>query len=398
VADPQYLVASRWFLGAALLCTLLGLCTRMTGPFLGVATILVVVAMLVRLAAPAQSGLPMWNDFIVLGDSAEYAGLGWINLTGAFDGAADEQNSDRLALANTLAAVYSLFATSASSGEAENDAETLLKGITNYADARIAFFGVEALLDMRNSPKGFFAACTGLGMTCVVGMMIMLDPNEFARWMLLIGPFSFFTGAILYALNSPKWFRGRIRPYRGRLLMHQNLALNQEMMGKVALGLVASAMVSVHIWVIIALAQLGAHRTDDDHLVAPYYPTPVPRLEHAMYTFPFSLLCGLVTLSNYGGDTSIWLFVLVLLVPGLLGTLSMFGGESGDILKFLGVGSNRLILLGSHLVRLATSDAKPSPFKDALFAATTLDQTLDDLFAADPEQMPHRMSHGAAEA
>jgi hypothetical protein len=207
--------------------------------------------------------------------------------------------------------------------------------------------------------------------------------------MILIGPFAFWTGAILYALGAPKTLRGRIMPYRGDLVMHQSKSLNDTMTLKVLLGLAASAMIGVHIWVVVAFARYFVANTGEhfyDAAVERLYPTPVPRVEHALAMSPLSMLCGLAIFANYGQSTPYWLFALVLLVPAILGLASMLVGRSTDIVRHLSEGSNGLILLAPDLLINCASDKA----EDAKHAAEILDRALDAFFAANAEVVAHR--------
>lgn len=387
VANTKLIRASQWLLGAAVLCVVLGLLGSARGFFLGAATDILMIAMLVRLAAPAASGLPTWNDFIVLGDSSDFADAE--NIPVGINQFGHEEDS--FEFRNTLAAAYALVATAAT--PTRNAADTALKGLTNFTNAQMTLLGAEALWNMRKRPSGFFAMCTGLGMFCVVAMMTMLDTEDFSRSMILIGPFAFWTGAILYALSAPKWFRGRIMPYHGNLVMHQNKILNGTMSLKVTLGLAASAMVSVHIWAIIAFTRYVVANTgirEHNPLVESNYPTPVPRVEHALLAFPLSVGCGLAVFDNYGKSTSWWLFVLALLVPGTLGLAAMLVGRSTDIVRYLSEGPNSLILLDPAGVQNAENNERFPPAAEARIAAQVLDQALDAFFAANSGTWPHK--------
>ncbi|MFN4014242.1 MAG: hypothetical protein ACK4JB_02820 [Reyranella sp.] len=385
VANQNLIRASQWLLGAATLCILLGLFTSARGVFLGSASNILVLAMLTRLAAPSASGLPTWNDFVVLGDTSEFSIVPLVVEGFRHD---DEQFEFR----NSLAAAYALVATA--SVPTRNAADTALKGLTSYTNAQMAVLGMEVLWNMRRKPTGFFAVCTGLGMLAIALMITTLRPAEFSRWMILIGPFAFWTGGILYALGAPKWFRGRIMPHRGTLLMHQCKSLNDTMSSKVLLGLAASGMVSVHVWAVAAfcrhiLANIGPRVYDP--AVERLYPTPVPRVEHALLVLPLSILCGLALLAHYGEATPTWVFVLVLLVPAILGVASLLLGQSTDIVRHLSMESNSLVFLIPDEVQKAGAD-ESSPIHEAWCAARALDEALDGLFAVDPGVLPHRFT------
>jgi hypothetical protein len=385
VANQNLVRISRWLLGAAVLFILLGLFASARGAFLGIATNILMSAMLARLAAPAASGLPTWNDFVVLGDTDEFPIIPQV-----VEGFVHED--EQFEFRNSLAAAYALVATA--SAPTRNAADTALIGLTSYANAQMAILGMEALWNMRRKPTGFFAVCTGLGMLSIALMITTLRPAEFSRWMILIGPFAFWTGGILYALGAPKWFRGRIMPHRGVLLMHQSKSLNDTMYAKVLLGLAASTMVSIHVWAVAAfcryiLANIGARVYDP--AVERLYPTPVPRVVHALLVLPLSTLCGLVLLTYYGEATPTWVFVLVLLVPAVLGVASLLLGQSTDIVRHLSMESNSLIFLIPDEVQKAGAD-ESSPVHEAWCAARALDEALDGLFAADPGVLPHRFT------
>lgn len=389
LASTKLIRVSQWLLGAAILCVVLGLLTNARGLFLGAATDILVIAMLVRLAAPAASGLPTWNDFIVLGDSHEFANAK-ITPPGINQFGHEEEQFE---FRNSVAAAYALVATAAT--PTRNAADTALKGLTNFTNARIAILGAEALWNMRRKPSGFFAVCTTLGMLCIVAMITALEPEEFSRSIILIGPFSFWTGAILSTLSAPKWFRGRIMPYRGALLMHQSKALNDEMSLKVGLGLLASAMVSVHLWVICAFCRYVVANTgirEHDPLIESNYPTPVPRAEHTLLALPFSVLCGLAIFGSYGKSTPWWLFVPILAVPAILGLAAMLVGRATDIVRYLSEGTNSLILLDPKSVQNAGTNEEFFPAGEANSAAQVLDKALDDLFVADSRVAPHRFT------
>jgi hypothetical protein len=325
------------------------LIVHMRGPAFGSASLLVTLAMLVRLHAPAASGLATWNDFAILGDTKDFPLQGIVETP-------EQASSCSGPSRDGLAAAYA-FAT----------AESVRDGLRTYSRARMALLGAEVLRDLPSTPYGFFAGCLAVGSACVALMVMMLGVAEFERWMILFGPFCFFSAAILQAVVAPKWLRGRIMPYRGLLLMHQHRHLNGVMATKVLLGLLAGSLVPVHVWCIVAAARYAVLGHDEyDPKIVRKYPTPVPRIEFALLVLPLSIGAGLAVQANYGQPTPLWLFVLLLLVPGLIGLVSMLIGASSEVLK--------------HLGEQGSLDSSPE-----------VDQALNRLFALHPDWLPDRL-------
>jgi hypothetical protein len=349
VANPTWMQASRWLLGIAIGLVLIALfIVHLRGFALGSASLLVTLAMLVRLHAPAASGLATWNDFAILGDTDDFPLQGTVEAPDAEDRSGPNRDG--------IAAAFA-FAT----------ADSIQDGFRTYSRARMALLGAEMLRDLPSTPHGFFAGCVAVGSACVALMIMMLGVAEFERWMILFGPFCFFSAAILQAVVAPKWLRGRIMPYRGLLVMHQHRHLNGIMATKVLLGLLASSLLPVHVWCIMTAARYAVLGHDEyDQKILRKYPTPVPRTEFALLVLPFSIGAGLAVLANYGQPTPLWLFVLVFLVPGLLGLTSMVFGPSTDILK--------------HLSQQGSLDS-----------SSKLDAVLDRLFALHPNWLPDRL-------
>lgn len=350
VANSTCVLASQWLLGAAIGLVLVGLLiVHLCGPAFGSASLLVTLAMLVRLHAPAASGLATWNDFATLGDTDDFPLQGTVEAPDVEEATSDLKRDG-------LAAAFA-FAT----------AESIRDGVRTYSRARMALLGAEVLRDLPSTPYGFFAGCIAVGSACVVLMITMLDQSEFQRWMILLGSFCFVSAAILQAVLAPKWLRGRIMPYRGILVMHQHRGLNGIMTMKVLLSLLASSLVPVHVWCIVAAARYVVLGYDEyDAKIVRKYPTPVPRIEFALLVLPLSIGAGLAVLANYGQPTPLWLFLLLFVVPGLLGLASIIIGSSTDILK--------------HLSE-----------QGSLASSSKLDQALDRLFALNPQYLPDRI-------
>jgi hypothetical protein len=394
VANPAYVRASQIALALAVPFTAGGLLTTMTGLYLGIAMNIVLVAMLIRLAAPAASGFPRWNDFVVLGDSREFCDAG-PEANG--DPVADQYTTDPvgsgIGVEEALAAAYSVFATAHSS--TRNAADTALKGAANYANAMIAITAAESLWATRKSHMGFFAVCTVLGMLCGVAIICTGGP-EVERWIALIGPFSFIMGALLYVLNAPKRFRSRILPYRGEFLMHQNAAINGALNLKVLLGAIASGMVPFDAWFMMLIPGIvlgKAGETTGHRIVEALYPTPVPRLAHLVPALPFSLLSGLAVWNNFGGTVNWWTVLVCFLIPGILGLVSVLLQPVPDIVEHLGTDSNYLILSEPRLAKKAArqdSSDETLRCRSALQASASFDEMLDGIFSTTPEMKASR--------
>jgi hypothetical protein len=371
VANPALIWLSQVVLWVGVGLMLLGLFTSVL--FLGVATNLLLLAMIIRLIAPLSSGLAVWNDFLVLGDPREFnanaAALSSepMPLQHPLDNLEDELIPFGTKIG--LAAAYALSVAGA------NTPDTLLKGITNYVDGLIMLTAGEGLWNMRTTAKGFFATCTGLGMFSIAMMIIIGGSAEFARWKLWVGPFVYLTGPTLYALHAPKWLRGRIMPYRGHFVMHQSPSLNAIMTIKIVLNFIASALCGVLIWVVVMFSKFVSDNLfgpkPHDAVVEHFYPTPTPLPGYTVVVLPFSLLSGLVILSHYGSsEPSYWPTVVTILIPGLLSFGGLFMGASSDVIRFLSTNFDEHV-------------------------ATELDDALDALFEVEVDQLAHRFGDSA---
>jgi hypothetical protein len=353
VANPAWIFASQFLVGMACLFALCGIISG-HGAILAIATIIITIAMGVCLHAPAASRLATWNDFLTLGDTCDFPLLGAVEFPArpaasalGFDAVRDE-----------LAAIYGL--------EVSVESRSVLEGLTSYDRARMALLAAQALIHIRKTPFGFFAACLGLGMGFVVVLVTMLGRIEMERAIVFIGPFAFFSSVLAQTALVPRVFSGRIMPYRGALVMHQHGRLNQIMDAKALLGLAASALATVHVWGLITAARyaVNADAGYDEKILA-QYPTPVPRIKHALLVLPLSIGAGLLTISGYGKPAGIWP-LLPLVLSGVLGLAALMLGASTDILKHL-----------SH--------------QGAVHSTAQLDRTLDRLFRLDPQRIKDRL-------
>jgi hypothetical protein len=324
------------------------------GPILAIATILITIAMGIRLHAPAASGLATWNDFLTLGDACDFPLLGTVEFParpGAFPVGCE-------AVRDELAAIYGL--------GVSLESRSVLEGLTSYDRARMVLLGAHALTQIPKTPFGFLAVCLGLGMGFVVVLVTMLGSKEMEHAIVFIGPFAFFSPGLAQTALLPRVFSGRIVPYRGALVMHQHGRLNQIMNAKALLGLAASALAAVHVWGLITAARyaVNADAGYDEKILA-QYPAPVPRIKHALLVLPLSIGAGLLTLSAYGKPSGVWPLLPLVLSAGL-GLAALMSGASTDILK--------------HLSQ-----------QGAVHSTPQLDRALDRLFRLDPQRLKDRL-------
>lgn len=393
VAHPGVISLSQALAGFGAVLVALAALTNLAVVF-GFASIIFMLAMLVRIIAPRLSGLSTWNDFVVLGDARDFAPSATQAAHETRDAALrpplDAPQGDFLPVSTkvVLAGLYALH--TSDRNVSQNGTETFGKAVMRFADGWILLSAAEALWNMRKTARLFFAICTGLGMLSVVGAL-MWDDARPRTAALLTGPFTFLVGPILYSLSAPKTLRGRILPYQGRLLMHQSPSLNRIMTNKVCLNYVASALVMVHVWLIAALGRYLSAKTADP-VVESFYPTPAPQPEYILVVVPFSILSGLIFAN--APDTFLAVAVTVGL-PGIISFGALFMGNATDIVRFLSEGSNRYVFLEPDLAVKAsgifsTPQEDLSVHREALQAASELDRSLEGLFAKEGVQLPHR--------
>lgn len=316
--NPKFVTASRITFGAAVALAISALVLPPTGLVLGLSTNLVVVAMLLRLAAPGQSGLAIWNGFICLGDTRNFAELhsSEQHLDVSVDGSRTTVAQSELALG------YAVWQTAHTS--TRNSADTALVALSSYANAYIACSAFNAIWNSLHTPRAFFVPCTALGLLSAA-VLIAKGGEEVELHIWLMGPFAFYGSAILYALTSAKWLRWKVTLQGSRLVMQDQSDLNALIDGKVLWGFIASAMVPIHLWLVIALGRriVGANIGGPPATVQANGPTPIPSFDHLLLAVPFSLISGIIVWSNFGHIISLGVLFAYFIVPACLSILSL---------------------------------------------------------------------------
>jgi hypothetical protein len=163
---------------------------------------------------------------------------------------------------------------------------------------------------------------------------------------------------------------------------------------KVGMMTIATALVPIHVWVIVNFAfHLGQHLFEkargveaNDPVVAHFYPTPVPQVNLALGSLLFSVAAGLVLAVSTPQGSMTWTLIVSYIVPTMLFFTFCLSDTATNIVKMLSKDANRLIVFEPDLVLKATGmipmgeNEIREDYVDALHGAVEIDNALDDLF------------------
>lgn len=308
-----------------------------------------------------------------------------------------------------LAGTYSLFATAMNPGA--SGPETLLNGLANYGRAVLIIRFFQLIFGASRYAAWFIGAMALGCLGCF--MALMFEPLPLQTQIVGIGLFVFLSPIVCFCYFVPYMVRGRILPYRGKLVMHGDPMLNKQMNGDIfRVGLFASALCFPY-----ALVALFVYRystvfagtmtvgegedAEPDYteakIVTRYYPRPAMDLAPMFLFSPVTAGMAAMGYYNiigpYAGKFTVTMTVLVLVLL-VYGTVLYISARHRkwmtDIAFILSAGRDRfngynyLIAFEPNLEEKANNpdpDYDPTPYQEALEARKELDEGLTEYFA-----------------
>ncbi len=281
-------------------------------------------------------------------------------------------------LAEKIAGAYSLIQTAGT--PTLNGADTLLKAGTNYISALIVLRSLGALFDSRKHAGGFFSLATIVAILAIAWLFLSGTQSVFIPYLMWLMPLGFIVPGIYFTFNSTEYFRSRIYPYEGKLLMHQIPSINYALNLKALCGHAASALTPVYLWITFkamvdyVFGGTGARVVNAEF--QNHYPRPVPPLGYFGMCLPLSIGAAIMGYMVHTGTMDIYpLIGLIFVIPGLLAFGASTIGRGLDVMRFLSEGSN-ILILNHNLLEEATKAGSEQVLRTALTNSVMLDETI----------------------